>query len=244
MAASSRTTTIALATALTITAITTIATLLQLQKLRKEKYDEEKHNNNDENKPIIQVILPDWLYQYYEDHKNDIIKTDEDMMTIAIEISRLNSIVYKMGGPFGCAIYQRNIKTDVIQLYSVGCNCVVSLNNSTLHGEMVAIQFAQYKLQHYKCTSLCPDADIEYILVTSCEPCCMCLGGTLWSGVSTLITGATKYDAELIGFHEGPVNAESYHYLINIAKMNVKRNVLRTEAAAVLLEYGKIGVIY
>ena len=71
----------------------------------------------------------------------------------------------------------------------------------------------------------------------------MCLGGTLWSGVSRLVTGATKDDAQSIGFDEGPVNDESYVYLEN-AGITVTRNVMRDEAADVLRRYGRGGVIY
>jgi len=88
------------------------------------------------------------------------------------------------------------------------------------------------------------DADgKEYLLYTSCEPCAMCLGGTLWSGVSELVCAATKDDAEAIGFNEGPVFDESYKQL-EAAGVKVKRRVLRNEGAAVLQEYGKVGKIY
>lgn len=71
----------------------------------------------------------------------------------------------------------------------------------------------------------------------------MCLGATLWSGVTRLVCGATKADASTIGFDEGPVFEESYKHLEE-AGIEVKRKVLRQEAAAVLENYGKIGVIY
>jgi len=58
---------------------------------------------------------------------------------------------------------------------AVGCNRVVPLGNSTLHGEMTAIQFAQKRLGRY---SLQSTEEHEYVLCTSCEPCAMCLGGT------------------------------------------------------------------
>lgn len=77
----------------------------------------------------------------------------------------------------------------------------------------------------------------KFELFTSCEPCAMCLGATLWSGVTRIVCGATKDDAQSIGFDEGPVFEESYKHLEE-AGINVTRNVLRAEAAKVLQRYG------
>lgn len=41
------------------------------------------------------------------------------------------------------------------------------------------------------------------VLASSCEPCAMCSGATLWSGVEKLIYGAPRKAAEEIGFDEG-----------------------------------------
>jgi tRNA(Arg) A34 adenosine deaminase TadA len=77
----------------------------------------------------------------------------------------------------------------------------------------------------------------KFELFTSCEPCAMCLGATLWSGVARIVCGATKDDAQSIGFDEGPVFEESYRHLER-AGIKVTRNVLRAEAAKVLQRYG------
>jgi len=87
-------------------------------------------------------------------------------------------------------------------------------------------------------------AGAPYELVTSCEPCAMCLGATLWSGVQRLVCGATRDDAERIGFDEGPVFAESYAYLERRG-IAVVRQVLRAEAADVLDQYLRSsGIVY
>jgi tRNA(Arg) A34 adenosine deaminase TadA len=71
----------------------------------------------------------------------------------------------------------------------------------------------------------------------------MCLGATLWSGVSRIVCAATKADAEAIGFKEGPVFEASYDHLRE-AGIEVKKEVLQKEAALVLKEYGENGLIY
>jgi tRNA(Arg) A34 adenosine deaminase TadA len=115
-------------------------------------------------------------------------------MAVAIEISALN-VTHGTGGPFGSAIFERCTITKTCRIAAVGANRVVPLGNSTLHGEMVAIQFAQAALQTFslrQTSSTTASAAVaagaahhkEYVLYTSCEPCAMCLGGVLWSGIS------------------------------------------------------------
>lgn len=160
------------------------------------------------------------------------------MMEVAVEISHRN-VQSGDGGPFGCAIFERSKSTGKAKLFSVGANRVVPLSNSTLHGETVAIQFAQKKMKSFSLTA----KDSEFVLCTSCEPCAMCLGATFWSGVSEMICSATKDDAESIGFDEGPVFPESYQKLEQIG-MKVKKMVLRDKGKQVLDDYAKTGIIY
>lgn len=164
------------------------------------------------------------------------------MMAVAVEISSMN-VFHNTGGPFGCAIFERCKTTGICKLFTVGANRVTALNNSTLHGEMVAIQFAQLKLGTYSMRLAGEKTGNEYVMCTSCEPCAMCLGGTFWSGVDEMICSATKDDAEAIGFDEGPVFEESYAKLI-ASGVKVKRKVLRELGAGVLKRYGETGVIY
>lgn len=190
----------------------------------------------------VEITLPAWLHDYFESLADKEYSTDEEMIAVAVDISSQN-IAHNTGGPFGCAIFERTTETGKSRLFSVGANRVMALNNSTLHGEMVAIQFAQLKLQTYSLRLIGQPKGKEYVLCTSCEPCAMCLGGTLWSGVDELICAATKDDAEAIGFNEGPVFEASYEHLV-AAGVKVKRQVLRDAGAGVLKKYAETGVIY
>jgi tRNA(Arg) A34 adenosine deaminase TadA len=81
-------------------------------------------------------------------------------------------------------------------------------------------------------------------LFTSCEPCAMCLGATLWSGVRRLVCGAAREDATRLDFEEGPVFPESYRYLEERG-IQIVRDLLRDEARAVLELYRATkGAIY
>src|SRR5437868_13108732 len=105
--------------------------------------------------------------------------SDEDRMRLAIRISRDN-VEHKTGGPFGAAIFERNSG----KLVAVGMNSVVRLHNCTLHGEMVAFMMAQQKVKSF---TLSAPGMPEHDLFTSCEPCAMCLGAALWSGVKRIV---------------------------------------------------------
>ena len=210
----------------------------------------------------VTISLPLWAVNATTEYQSRTYRTDEEMMSLAVHLSDRN-VTENTGGPFGAAIFERHTDeggSSHCTLISVGMNRVVPLGNSTLHGETVAIQLAQKKVGSF---SLCldyPDSCAkceggdegsgqsarkkrQFELFTSCEPCAMCLGATLWSGVSRIVCGATKSDAQAIGFDEGPVFEQSYEHLEK-AGIKVTRGVLKDEAAAVLKRYGEVGLIY
>lgn len=210
----------------------------------------------------VTVTLPTWAITSSPEYFSRRYTTDDEMMSLAINLSDRN-ISEGTGGPFGAAIFERHQSQEggsesYCTLVSVGMNRVVPLGNSTLHGETVAIQLAQKKVGSFTLMLDNEDEDRkegdatthtttkrkrQFELFTSCEPCAMCLGATLWSGVSRIVCGATKSDAQSIGFDEGPVYEQSYDHLIKCG-VEVTRNVMSEEAGAVLRRYGQEGLIY
>jgi tRNA(Arg) A34 adenosine deaminase TadA len=184
--------------------------------------------------PEVHVALPDWVAGSVEWERT--YHGDEERMRLAIELSRQN-VAHGTGGPFGAAIFQ----SETGRLVAVGVNSVVRLNNCTLHGEMVAFMLAQARIGSF---CLSGDGLPRHELVTSCEPCAMCLGATLWSGVRRVVCGAHRDDARRLNFDEGPVFPESHAYL-EARGIEIVHGVLRAEANEVLELYrsGK-GVIY
>lgn len=176
--------------------------------------------------PVIQIEYPEWVDTVVD--WNRAYTSDEDRMRLAISVARTN-VERKTGGPFGAAIFDRTTGRVV----SVGMNCVVRLHNATLHGEMVAFMMAQKRLSSFtlKAPHLPP-----HEMFTSCEPCAMCLGATLWSGVERLVCGAKRDDASRLNFEEGPVFPESYKYLEDRG-IEIVHNLLREEAKSVLELY-------
>ena len=184
--------------------------------------------------PDIRVDYPDWVEAVVDWDRR--FASDEEKMRLAVALSREN-VTRGTGGPFGAAIF----RADTGALVSVGVNSVVRLNNCTLHGEMVAIMTAQAKL---KCFTLRSPDGPAYELVTSCEPCAMCLGATLWSGVRRVVCGASRDDARRLNFEEGPVFPESHAYL-EARGIEIVHGVLRDEANGVLELYrSSKGIIY
>lgn len=182
--------------------------------------------------PRISVEYPAWI--------GDVVRFDtplesrEDRMRLAIRLAREN-VARGTGGPFGALVLER----DTGRIVSVGTNSVLRYNNSALHGEVVAIMMAQQRLASY---TLHAETLPVHELVTSCEPCAMCLGAIHWSGVRRIVCGATREDATSTNFDEGPVFPESYRYLEQRG-IEIVRGVLRDEANAVLREYRERGGI-
>lgn len=203
--------------------------------------DQEEETTNDHPTSVV-VTLPEWTTEFYNERKNKVYTTDTDMMGVAMELSKVNCR-HKTGGPFGTAIFEYDPRTKESKLFSIGVNRVVPCSNSTLHGEMTAIQFGQQKIRDFSFSCAGAKISKEYHLYTSCAPCCQCLGGVLWSGVSKLVCGATKADAEAIGFSEGPVFDQSY-VALEQAGCRVVKDVLRDECNDVLQWYGNNGEIY
>jgi tRNA(Arg) A34 adenosine deaminase TadA len=178
----------------------------------------------------VLITWPDWIQEAVAFGTR--YETDDDRMRLAIELSRQN-VVRGTGGPFGAAIFEHSTGA----LISVGVNSVVRLNNSALHAEMLAIMMAQHRLGSF---TLAASPTASYDLVSSCDPCAMCLGAVLWSGVRRMVTGADRDDATALSFEEGPVFLQSYTYLQE-RDVAITRSVLRQEAAAVLELYRRQG---
>jgi tRNA(Arg) A34 adenosine deaminase TadA len=178
----------------------------------------------------VEITLPDWIDAVVDWER--LYRTDEDKMRLAIALAREN-VARGTGGPFGAAI----VEHETGRLVSVGVNRVVPLNNCTLHAEMVAFMLAQARVGEF---SLAAPGLPAHDLATSCDPCAMCLGATLWSGVRRVLCGATRDDAMLLRFDEGPVFASSWAYLKRKG-LEVHRGVLREEAVGVFELYRERG---
>lgn len=181
--------------------------------------------------PNIVLQLPGWIESALADSEQ-VYPSVKDRMQLIIKLSRLN-VEHESGGPFGAGIFESKSG----RLISVGVNLVESAKCSIAHAEMVAIAIAQRVIGSYDLGS---QDYIAYQLVTSTEPCAMCLGAIPWSGVRGIVCGARDEDARSIGFDEGHKPSDWIKSLES-RRINVIRDILREQAKAVLLEYKKRG---
>lgn len=94
----------------------------------------------------------------------------------------------KEGGPFGAVVILDEI------IVGQGHNTVLRDNDPTAHAEINAIRDSCRYLNRYNLKGA--------LLITTCEPCPMCLGAIMWAHVSSVIYGCNSHDAALVGFDD------------------------------------------
>jgi tRNA(Arg) A34 adenosine deaminase TadA len=178
------------------------------------------------------IALPDW---WNEAVPGDLIAaTAEERMSFTIGLAGRN-VAEETGGPFGGAVFE----SQSGRLIAAGVNLVVASSMAMAHAEMVAITMASLAIGSH---DLAQAGETQ--LVASTEPCAMCLGAVGWSGVTSLMCGARDEDARAVGFDEGP---KPSHWIADLESsgISVTTDVLRGEAARVLVEYAESGgIIY
>ncbi len=185
--------------------------------------------------PEVTLRLPEWVSPLLRERFGDgpaILEAIEARARLAIDLSRRN-IDEGTGGPFGAAVFER----DSGRLIAVGVNLVLAGPCSTAHAEIVALSLAQRLLETHNLSAPPLPA---HELVTSCEPCAMCLGAVPWSGVRRLICCARDEDARSVGFDEGDKPPDWVRSLEH-RTIAVVRDVLREPASEVLQAYVRSG---
>lgn len=128
-------------------------------------------------------------------------------------------------GPFLAAIYD-----EQGTLIAKAANSVVEEKCSHCHAEMNAIRAAQQKLGTYDL------APFNLTLYSTAEPCMMCIGGILWSGIRAVYYGVPTADVERItGFDEG--FKPDWHTEFEKRGIRVCGNVAAELGAEVLRDY-------
>ena len=125
-------------------------------------------------------------------------KIDEQKLATAKKIilelqSELKDHIARGSGPFLAAIYD-----DKGNLIAKESNSVVAETCSNNHAEMNTIKAAEKALKTYDLSSY------NLSLYVTSEPCIMCLGGIMWSGIKAVYYGVpSKQVEEITGFDEG-----------------------------------------
>ena len=153
----------------------------------------------------------------------------EDRMAAVIDFSRRN-FIEGTGGPFAAGVFER----DTGKLVVIGVNCVVPLNCSAAHAEIVALSLAQAMLGTH---DLGAEGLPAYQLVASWQPCAMCAAAVPWSGVRSLVVGGRGPELEAgTGLDKGPT-PPGWRAALERQGIEVIEGVLYEEARAVFREF-------
>ena len=175
--------------------------------------------------------LPVWITDYLV-QQPETYPTPNARMELVIKLAQLN-IQYGTGGPFGAGVF----RLDTQELVAPGVNLVLSSKSSMAHAEVVAMMMAQQIVGSHNLGAI---GLPTHELVTSCEPCSMCLGAISWSGVRQIVCGARGSDAEAVGFDEGPKPA---NWIMELERRGiaVTMDIERASASSVLQQYVQNG---
>jgi tRNA(Arg) A34 adenosine deaminase TadA len=176
----------------------------------------------------FELCLPAWLRESVA-KSVPTLSSVEDRMRYVVGLAQRN-VEQNTGGPFGAAVFDLDSKT----LASVGVNLVVSSGLSIAHAEIMALSLYQRNCHTFDLSKQ------RLQLVTSAEPCSMCLGAIHWAGVRSIVCAARDSDVRDIGFDEGH---KPQNWADDFAQkgMEVLCDVEREAAIQVLRQYQSRG---
>jgi tRNA(Arg) A34 adenosine deaminase TadA len=177
----------------------------------------------------FELALPPWVGPFLDARAQTVVDVDEQM-DLVVALAR-EHVDRGTGGPFAAAVFE----TGSGRLLSVGVNLVVPSNACVAHAEIVALALAGRHLGSFHL-----GLGTRTALVTSTEPCAMCLGALAWSGVTRLVFGACDEDARAIGFDEGDKPA-GWVAALEGRGIEVVGGRRRDEARAALERYAELG---
>jgi len=112
--------------------------------------------------------------------------SEQEWLDLAVSTAAEN--VAAGGGPFGALVVKAG------QVIATGVNQVTRTLDPTAHAEVVAIRAACRRLDTFKLDGC--------LLVSSCEPCPLCLSAALWARMDRVIYAADRHDAAAAGFDD------------------------------------------
>ena len=195
--------------------------------------DQTRPNDNLSIPRSYSVCLPDWAIEEWSQVRESMDDA-ESQMQVVVRWSRLN-VERGTGGPFAAGVFA----SDSGRLVAMGVNRVVQTNNATAHAEVVAISLAQKVVGSWDLNAATDDEGCR--LVVNAQPCTMCFGALIWSGVRELLFAVHKETVQRItSFDEGPLPANWKQELANRG-IRVLPPVCQEEATAVLQDYVRSG---
>lgn len=178
----------------------------------------------------FEIGLPDWALS---ENKNlpSHLESLEDRMAAVIRFAELN-FEHDTGGPFAAGIFE----ADTGKVVVIGVNRVVPSNVSSAHAEIVTISLAQQILNTF---DLGGPGMPNHQLVVNGRPCAMCFGSIPWSGVRSVVIGASGDQIESIAkFDEGPIHP-NWQIELRRRGIEVVEDVLASKACEVFHRFAE-----
>ena len=175
---------------------------------------------------VAPIIMPEFLKKIEAEMVGTVMVEDEEKIRFAIFLAEEN--VRNGGGPFGAAVFSSKSH----ELCAVGVNVVVPAAQSNCHAEMTAIARMEANIHSHSLKG--------YLLASSCEPCVMCFGGILWSGLDTLLYGAPGDMAMQTGFDEGD-KVPAWQQSLVQRNISIRGPLLTSEAEKPFLLFRQLG---
>lgn len=179
----------------------------------------------------IILTLPVWIPSFLSQCTFPAQSTESRMRTV-IALG-MENVKRRTGGPFAAAVFESTTGVPV----TFGVNRVLPCSCSIAHAEIMALGLAQ---QYYNSFSLAAPGIPPLELVTSTEPCAMCLGALPWSGIPRVICGATDADARTAGFDEG-IKPDNWKESLEKNGIDVVTELCRSEAVEIFRKYAESG---
>lgn len=107
-------------------------------------------------------------------------------LDFAVDLAENN--VRNGGGPFAALLVRNG------QIIGKSGNQVTKTLDPTAHAEIAAIRIACREIDDFKLNGA--------LLVSSCEPCPMCLAAALWARIDRVLYAADRYAAAAAGFDD------------------------------------------
>lgn len=149
--------------------------------------------------------------------------SDKEYMDIAIEISK------KATYPYGAIIVKDN------KIIGRSDSDTIASKSAFSHAELVAIEDAMEHLGGH----LCAEGGKGVTIYSSCEPCAMCMGAILYTGIERLVYGATLEDSKEV-VNEILAKAESVANACANRNIEIIHECQRDEAVKVLNNWREI----
>jgi tRNA(Arg) A34 adenosine deaminase TadA len=178
----------------------------------------------DASRASLTIDIPAWAWA----PAGSVFPTVDERMEVVIDLASRN--ISEGGGPFGAAVFAEDGT-----FIAPGINRVVLASVPIAHAEIVAIGLAAQALGSWDVAT-----HGSFELVTSTEPCAMCLGAVPWAGVDRLVCGARDSDARTVGFDEGHKPTD-WVSALRAAGIDVELDVLRDRAVELLQGYASGG---